>query len=164
MDEAQRCYESLLSQGYTPESAKSYTRQHFPRFGTDVTAESHPPRILPVVGSDAQVRGGGAVAQRGDWSLQTADYGLFFTKIFAWMITVFTLGFAYPWAKCMVFNKWAENVRIDGRRIKFTGNGGEFLEVWVKIFLLSSITCGLYYFFVGYKEVPKYVDSKIEWN
>ena len=80
------------------------------------------------------------------------------------MITVFTLGFAYPWAKCMIFNKWAENVRIDGRRIKFTGNGGEFLEVWVKIFLLSSITCGLYYFFVGYKEVPKYVDSKIEWN
>ena len=57
----------------------------------------------------------------GGWAIQTADFGLFFTKILAALLTMITLGFGYPWAKTMVFSKWASNVRIDGRAIRYTG-------------------------------------------
>ena len=74
-----------------------------------------------------------------------------------------TLGFGYPWAKTMVFSKWASNVRIDGRAIRYTGTGPGLFGVWVKVFLLSIVTLGIYYLFWGKKAVPKYVDSHLEW-
>ena len=75
-----------------------------------------------------------------------SNYGLFFTKVIAFLLTAVTLGFGLPWAKCMVMNKWANNVRIDGRRIQFTGTAGQLVGVWIKVFLLSVVTIGLYYF------------------
>ena len=99
----------------------------------------------------------------GEWKIQTAQYGLFPTKVIAFFLTLFTLGFAHPWAACMVISKWATNVKIDGRRIRFTGNGGELFGVWLKVFIFSALTLGLYYWIIGYKAVAKYIDSKLEW-
>lgn len=99
----------------------------------------------------------------GVWAIQTAEYGLFFTKLIGFFLKVLTLGFGFPWAKCMVLNKWATNVRIDGRSIKFTGTPSGLFGIWVKICVLSIVTLTLYYWFAGYKQVAKYVDSHITW-
>jgi len=104
-----------------------------------------------------------AMGGTGEWKIQTANYGLFFTKVIAFLLTAVTLGFGLPWAKCMVMNKWANNVRIDGRRIKFTGTAGQLVGVWIKVFLLSVVTIGLYYIFAGYKAINKYIDANITW-
>ena len=50
----------------------------------------------------------------GVWAIQTAEYGLFFTKLIGLILTGITLGFGLPWAKCMLINKWSKKVRIDG--------------------------------------------------
>ena len=103
------------------------------------------------------------MAGGGVWAIQTAEYGLFFTKLIGFFLKVLTLGFGFPWAKCMVLNKWATNVRIDGRAIKFTGTPSGLFGIWVKICVLSIVTLTLYYWFAGYKQVAKYVDSHITW-
>ena len=99
----------------------------------------------------------------GVWAIQTAEYGLFFTKLIGFFLKVITLGFGFPWAKCMLLNKWAKNVRIDGRAIQFTGTPMGLFGIWVKICVLSIVTLTLYYWFAGYKQVAKYVDSHITW-
>ena len=102
-------------------------------------------------------------ASGGDWAIQTAEYGMFFTKLLAFLLKVFTFGFGLPWAKCMVINKWCSNVRIDGRRIQFTGTPMGLFGIWVKICILSIVTLTLYYWFAGYKQVSKYIDAHITW-
>lgn len=104
-----------------------------------------------------------AQPQAAGWVLQQANFGLFFTKILAWLLTWITLGFGLPWAKCMVIDKWARNVRIEGRGIRFTGTGGALFGVWVKVCLLSIVTLTLYYWFAGYKAVAKYIDQNLQW-
>ena len=99
----------------------------------------------------------------GDWAIQTAEYGLFFTKLIGLILTAITLGFGLPWAKCMVINKWAKKVRIDGRPIKFTGTPMGLFGIWIKICVFSIITLSLYYWLAGYKQVAKYVDNNISW-
>ena len=99
----------------------------------------------------------------GVWAIQTAEYGLFFTKLLGFLLIGITLGFGLPWAKCMVINKWAKKVRIDGRSIRFTGTAMGLFGIWVKVCVLSIITLTLYYWFAGYKQVAKYVDSHITW-
>ena len=88
---------------------------------------------------------------------------MFFTKLLAFLLKVCTLGFALPWAECMVINKWCSNVRIDGRRIQFTGTPMGLFGIWLKICILSIVTLTLYYWFAGYKQVAKYIDSHITW-
>ncbi len=104
-----------------------------------------------------------SVVPAGDWAIQTAEYGMFFTKLLGFLLKVITLGFGLPWAKCMVINKWSRNVRIDGRSIQFTGTPMGLFGIWVKICILSIITLTLYYWFAGYKQVAKYIDSHIIW-
>ena len=99
----------------------------------------------------------------GVWAIQTAEYGLFFTKLIGFLLTVVTLGFGLPWAKCMFFNKWSSKVKIDGRAIQFTGTPMGLFGIWVKICVLSIVTLTLYYWFAGYKQVAKYVDSHLTW-
>ena len=88
---------------------------------------------------------------------------LFFTKLIGFILTAITLGFGLPWAKCMFFNMWSSKVKIDGRSIKFTGTPMGLFGIWVKICVLSIVTLTLYYWFAGYKQVAKYVDSHITW-
>lgn len=104
-----------------------------------------------------------APSSGGVWAIQTAEYGLFFTKLVGFFLIVITLGFGLPWAKCMVLNKWAKKVRIDGRSIRFTGTPMGLFGIWVKVCVLSIITLTLYYWFAGYKQVAKYVDKHITW-
>jgi uncharacterized membrane protein YjgN (DUF898 family) len=123
-----------------------------------------PVAVAPVAAAQPmQAMGQTPMNGGGDWAIQTAEYGLFFTKLIGLLLKVVTLGFGFPWAKCMVVNKWAKNVRLDGRAIKFTGTAGGLFGIWVKICILSILTLTLYYWFVGYKQVAKYIDSHITW-
>ena len=97
------------------------------------------------------------------WVVQSAHYGMFFTKLGALLIWVFTLGLGAPWASCMVINKWCSNVRIDGRRIRFDGTPIELFGIWLKVFVFSILTLTIYYWIWGYKAVAQYIDSHLHW-
>lgn len=65
------------------------------------------------------------------------------------LITVVTLGIAYPWAMCMILRWEAKHTVINGRRLKFTGRG---IGLWGKYLLwsfLTVITLGIYGIWLG---------------
>lgn len=71
------------------------------------------------------------------------------TFLLATIITIFSAGFAYPWALCMKQRWLTKHTFIDGRRLKFTAHGGSLIGLWIKWFLLCIITFGIYSFWVG---------------
>ena len=46
-------------------------------------------------------------------------------QILASLIITFSLGIAFPWAMCMLTRWEVEHTVINGRRLKFTGTGGQ---------------------------------------
>lgn len=52
------------------------------------------------------------------------------------LLIIFTLGFGYPWAHCIMLRWEAKHTVIGGKRLKFTGNGWELFGLW---FFLAAI-------------------------
>ena len=92
-----------------------------------------------------------------------ADKGLFFTKVAALLITLLTLGIAKPWGDTMIIRKWASNLSIDGRSVRYNGTAIELFGIWIKVLLLTVITVGIYYLFWGRYAIDRYIDSRLSW-
>ena len=92
-----------------------------------------------------------------------ADKGLFFTKIGALLITILTLGIGKPWGDTMVIRKWASNLSIEGRSVKYHGTAIELFGIWIKVLIFSVLTIGIYYLFWGRYAVDRYIDSRLSW-
>ena len=77
--------------------------------------------------------------------------GLILIGILQGLITFFTLGLGTPWAVCLK-EKWlAEHTVIDGQKCTFDGTGGQLFGNYIKWFLLTLITCGIYGFWLSIK-------------
>lgn len=72
----------------------------------------------------------------------------FLVTLGASILTSVTFGIAFPWALCIMWNFIISHVVIDGRRLSFDGNGGQLLGNWIKWFILTLITFGIYGFWV----------------
>ena len=70
--------------------------------------------------------------------------GDFGTSLVAVLLTLFTLGIAYPWA--LVYRlKWVVSHEvIEGKRLRFDGTGMQLFGNWIKWWLLSIITLGIF--------------------
>ena len=77
--------------------------------------------------------------------------GLIGISIAEWLIGVFTLGIAVPWAVCMRENWIAKHTIIDGKQMVFDGTGGGLFGQYIKWFLLSIITFGIYTLWLSIK-------------
>jgi uncharacterized membrane protein YjgN (DUF898 family) len=70
--------------------------------------------------------------------------GNFGTNFVAGLITIFTLGIAVPWAVCYR-QKWlVSHTIIEGRRLTFDGTGIQLFGNYIKWWLFSIITLGIY--------------------
>lgn len=70
--------------------------------------------------------------------------GLIGISILQVLITVLTLGLAYPWAVCMK-EKWvAKHTIIDGKQLVFDGTGLQLFGSYIKWYLLTIVTLGIY--------------------
>lgn len=65
------------------------------------------------------------------------------------LIIGLTCGIATPWAVCYMTKFIVENAIIDGKRYTFDGTGAQLFGNWIKWFLLTIITCGIYSFWVA---------------
>ncbi|MDR5659449.1 DUF898 family protein [Serpentinicella sp. ANB-PHB4] len=79
------------------------------------------------------------------------DGGLF--QLIGWtllggIVTICTLGIAYPWALCRIYGWRINHTIIDGRRLRFTGSAVGLFGQWIKWLLLCIITLGIYVFWV----------------
>lgn len=70
-------------------------------------------------------------------------------SIGAFLLILFTIGIATPWAICMRYRWRCEHTLIDGHRLRFTGTGGSLFGNWIKWLLLCVITAGIYGFWVA---------------
>lgn len=71
------------------------------------------------------------------------------TGLLAFLITVLSFGFCYPFA-LVLRERWrAKHSYIDGHQLVFTGTGWGLFGNWVKWFLLCIVTIGIYSFWVG---------------
>lgn len=95
----------------------------------------------------------------------TWDGGVFDTfvnALVASLIISFTCGIATPWAVCYMMKFIVEHAVIDGKRMRFDGNGGQLFGNWIKWMLLTVITCGIYSFWVAprmYKWVASHIHT-----
>lgn len=71
------------------------------------------------------------------------------TLILGFLITTITLGICYPFALVLKERWRAKHTFIDGQQLVFTGSAVGLFGHWIKWFLLSVITLGIYLFWVG---------------
>ena len=77
--------------------------------------------------------------------------GLIGISILQGILITFTLGLGAPWAVC-IRERWvAKYTIIDGRRLTFDGNGGQLFGNYIKWFLLTIVTFGIYGFWLSIK-------------
>lgn len=65
-------------------------------------------------------------------------------KILLALVIFFTLGLAYPWAVCKLFEWEAKHTVINGHRLVFTGRAFSLFTLWIKWWILCIITLGIY--------------------
>ena len=83
--------------------------------------------------------------------------------IIASLIMSITCGIATPWAVCYMMKFIVGHAVIDGKRMTFTGSGGDLFGQWIKWFLLTIITCGIYSFWViprMYKWIAEHIHAE----
>jgi uncharacterized membrane protein YjgN (DUF898 family) len=68
--------------------------------------------------------------------------------ILGFLVTVFTLGIAYPWALCKVYGWKINHTVINGKRLHFNGTALSLFGHWILWLLLTVITLGVYYFWL----------------
>ena len=71
--------------------------------------------------------------------------------LLAIFVAVITLGICLPWAMVWIKTYDTEHTVIEGRRLKFIGTGIGLLGNWIKWWLLTIITIGIFGFFVPTK-------------
>ena len=111
-------------------------------------------------GDEAFCKACGTPVQTSTW-----DGGVFDTvvnSIVASLIAGLTCGIATPWAICYMMKFIIEHTVINGRRLSFDGNGAQLFGNWIKWFLLTLVTCGIYSFWVTprlYKWVASHIHT-----
>ena len=79
-------------------------------------------------------------------------------NLLAFLMTVFTLGIAYPWAKCLKENWGVKHTIIDGNRLKFDGKGIQLFGKYIVWLILTVVTFGIYGLWLSIK-MKKWVAS-----
>lgn len=77
--------------------------------------------------------------------------GLIGINLLAMLITTITLGICLPYAIVIIQKWYTEHTIIDGHKLTFDGTGIELFGQWIKWFLLTIITLGIYGFWVNIK-------------
>ena len=77
--------------------------------------------------------------------------GLIGINLLQTFLIFITLGFGVPWAVCLKERWIAKHTIIDGRQLVFDGTGGQLFGNYIKWFLLTILTLGIYGFWLDIK-------------
>lgn len=69
-------------------------------------------------------------------------------RLLGGLITLLTLGIAYPWAACMLWRWEACHTKVEGKRLYFDGRGGQLMGKYILWYLLTLLTLGIYGLFL----------------
>ena len=77
--------------------------------------------------------------------------GMILIGILQGLIIGLTLGLGTPWAICMREKWYVKHTIIDGHKLTFDGNGAQLFGNFIKWFILTIITLGIYSFWLSIK-------------
>ena len=77
--------------------------------------------------------------------------GLIGVNILSFLIIFCTIGLAAPWAMCIKYKWELNNTIIKGRKLKFVGSGSSLFLHYIKWWILTVITFGIYGFWLKIK-------------
>lgn len=77
--------------------------------------------------------------------------GLIGINLLQGLLIAITFGLGAPWAICMKERWMAKHTVIDGQRLVFDGTGSQLFGNYIKWFLLTIITLGIYGFWLDIK-------------
>ena len=77
--------------------------------------------------------------------------GLIGITILQDLLIFITLGIGLPWAVCIKARWMARHTVLDGRQTYFDGTGGQLFGNYIKWFLLTVLTLGIYGFWLHIK-------------
>lgn len=69
-------------------------------------------------------------------------------NILAAIIIFFTIGIETPWSMCIKYRWEVDNTTIDGKRLRFVGSGTDLFVHYIKWWILTIITFGIYGFWL----------------
>ncbi len=75
--------------------------------------------------------------------------GLILHSLFAFLVTVLTLGICYPWGIVHLIRWKTSHTVIDGHRLMFEGTAIGLFGIWLKWLLFIIITLGIYSLWVN---------------
>lgn len=88
------------------------------------------------------------MARTGRFTFDGGPSTYFGTLILSVIIVVFTLGIGYPFS-FVLRERWkAKHTYIDGKQLRFTGTGTGLFGLWIKWWLLTIVTLGIYLLWV----------------
>lgn len=67
------------------------------------------------------------------------------------LVTVCTFGICYPWSLTMIYGWKINHTVVEGRRLQFHGSAVGLFGHWIKWWVLTIITIGIYGFWVFIK-------------
>ena len=78
-----------------------------------------------------------------------------------WMpiVCVLTLGLATPFLTCTLIRWICDKTTINGKKYKFNGTAGGLFGNWIKWFLLTIITFGIYGFWATRNQIRWVVEN-----
>lgn len=71
--------------------------------------------------------------------------------IWTTVVNIVTLGIAYPWTMCAIYGWHINNLVVSGQQLAFDGHGHQLIGQWIKWWLLTIVTLGIYGFWVPIK-------------
>jgi len=77
--------------------------------------------------------------------------GLIGVNLLQALVCFITLGIGAPWAVCIKQRWIASHTTIDGQRLYFDGTGAQLFGNYIKWFLLTIVTLGVYGFWLDLK-------------
>lgn len=80
----------------------------------------------------------------------------FFVNWLVNLVSVITLGLAFPAMKCWQLRWECKHTYIDGKQLSFDGKAMQYFGLVIKTFLLSVITLGIYYILCGSVAMAKW--------
>lgn len=78
-------------------------------------------------------------------------FGLIGIGILQYLMIIFTLGLATPWAICLRERWFVKHTVIDGHKLTFDGKGGQLFGKYILWYFLSVITVGIFALWVPIK-------------
>lgn len=64
--------------------------------------------------------------------------------VLTFLVTLITLGIAYPWSVCKLYGWEIKHTVIEGKRLRFDATAIQLFGTWIKWWLLTIITIGIF--------------------